>query len=166
MKLTPRQKRFVEEYLVDLNATRAAIRAGYSAKRASEIAHQLLQKTTVQKAVSEAMRAREKRTEITQDRVLREYARLAFFDPRKFFDENGALRPVVTLDEDTAAALAGMDVVEIGNETVGFGQIRKLKLADRKGALDSLARHLGMFVDRVKVSGGAELRIVSEFADE
>ena len=68
--LTAKQLRFVDEYLIDLNATQAAIRAGYSAKRASEIAYQLLQKTTVQKAIAERMKAREKRTEITQDKVM------------------------------------------------------------------------------------------------
>ena len=66
-KLTPKQKRFVAEYLVDLNATQAAIRAGYSEKRASEIGYQLLQKTTVQAAIQEAMADREERTGVTQD---------------------------------------------------------------------------------------------------
>ena len=74
-KLTPKQKRFVAEYLVDLNATQAAIRAGYSEKRASEIGYQLLQKTTVQAAIQAAMADREKRTGVTQDWVSRSFTR-------------------------------------------------------------------------------------------
>ncbi len=70
MKLTPKQERFVQEYLVDLNATAAAKRAGYSEKRASELGYQLLQKTTVQAAIGEAMQNRSRRTEITQDYVI------------------------------------------------------------------------------------------------
>ena len=71
-KLTEKQKRFVEEYLVDLNATQAAIRAGYSINRASELGYQLLQKTTVSDAIQSAMKKRQNRTEITQDMVLKE----------------------------------------------------------------------------------------------
>lgn len=70
MKLTPKQERFVQEYLVDLNATAAAKRAGYSEKRSSELGYQLLQKTTVQAAIQEAMRNRSQRTEVTQDYVI------------------------------------------------------------------------------------------------
>ena len=70
MALTPKQKTFVQEYLVDLNATQAAVRAGYSQKRASEIGYQLLQKTTVQAAIHDAMEARQQRTEVTQDYVI------------------------------------------------------------------------------------------------
>ena len=69
-KLTSKQRRFVDEYLIDLNATQAATRAGYSAKTAEQIGHQLLQKTSVAAAVQAAMEARSERTEITQDYVL------------------------------------------------------------------------------------------------
>ncbi len=70
MALTPKQERFVQEYLVDLNATAAAKRAGYSGKRASELGYQLLQKTTVQAAIQKAIQARSRRTEVTQDYVI------------------------------------------------------------------------------------------------
>lgn len=79
-KLTEKQKRFVEEYLVDLNATQAAIRAGYSINRASELGYQLLQKTTVSDAIQSAMKKRQNRTEITQDMVLKEIGKVAFHD--------------------------------------------------------------------------------------
>ena len=79
MALTKKQQLFVEEYLKDLNATQAAIRAGYSAKTAYAIAEKLLRKAEIKQAIQEAMKARSDRTEITQDRVLQELARLAFF---------------------------------------------------------------------------------------
>ncbi len=70
MALTPKQKRFVAEYLVDLNATAAARRAGYSTKTADRIGPELLGKTCVSQAIQEAMRRRERRTEVTQDYVI------------------------------------------------------------------------------------------------
>lgn len=147
--MTPKQGRFVEEYLVDLNGTQAAIRAGYSAKTAGWICQELLTKTHIQKAIQERRAALSKKTEITQERVLQEYARLAFFDPRKIFDSTGAPKPIHELDDDTAAAIVGLDVVQVGNAEVGVGDVLKYKLADKKGALDSVARHLGMFNDKL-----------------
>src|SRR5579875_2449812 len=85
-KLTPKQKRFVEEYLIDLNATQAAIRAGYSAKNADKIGSELLGKTRVAEAIQKAMDERSKRTEITADRVLQELARIAFDDIKNYLE--------------------------------------------------------------------------------
>ncbi len=76
-RLTPKQERFVDEYLIDLNATQAAIRAGYSKNRASELGYQLLQKTTVQSAVQKAQKDRSERTEITQDYVIKKLKAIA-----------------------------------------------------------------------------------------
>lgn len=147
--LTDKQSRFVEEYLIDLNATQAAIRAGYSAKTAGWICQQLLTKTHIQQAIQKRRTALSKKAEITQERVLQEYARLAFFDPRKVFNSTGAPKLIHELDDDTAAAIVGLDVVQVGNSEVGVGDVLKYKLADKKGALDSVARHLGMFNDKL-----------------
>ncbi len=157
--LTPKQQRFVEEYLVDLNGTQAAIRAGYSAKTAGWICQELLTKTHIQQAVQAGRAALSARTEITQDRVLKEYARLAFLDPRKLFDNTGAPLAIHQLDDDTAAAIAGLDVVQVGNSEVGVGDVLKYKLCDKKGALDSVARHLGMFNDKL------DLKVTDALAD-
>jgi phage terminase small subunit len=156
--LTPKQKRFVDEYLIDLNATQAATRAGYSARTANEQGARLLAKVSVRSAVSAAKQKRAERTEITADRVLREYAKLAFLDPRAFFDDAGHLIDVAKLPADVAAALAGMDVTteRVGEDEEGrpqYAQIRKVKFTDKKGALDSIARHLGMFNDKLAVTG-------------
>lgn len=151
-KLTPKQQAFVAEYLVDLNATQAAIRAGYSAKTAEQQASRLLSHVKVAEAIAERMKERASRTEITQDRVLKEYARLAFFDPRKLFDSTGRPKAIHELDDDTAAVVAGLDVVNVGNAELGEGEVLKFKLADKKGALDSVARHLGMFNDKLDLT--------------
>ena len=150
-KLTPRQQRFVAEYLCDLNATQAAIRSGYSAKTAEWIGPQLLTKIHVAEVVQAAMDERARRTGITQDRVLQEYARLAFYDPRKFFDEDGSLIPLADLDDDTARAVVSFDVVRMGNDKAGDGELAKVRMADKLAALNSVARHLGMLNDKLTV---------------
>lgn len=158
---------FIREYLVDLNATQAAIRAGYSPKTAHSQGQRLLKHVEVAQAIKAEMRAREKRTRITADRVLAEYAKLAFYDPRKFFDGRGRLIPIVDLDDESAAAVAGMDVVESKREGDEPEVIKKIKLADKKAALDSIARHLGMFVDRTELSGpkGRPIHAVADLPD-
>ena len=112
MALTEKQRRFVAEYLVDLNATQAAIRAGYSSKTAHSVGHENLRKPEISAAVQEAMKAREQRTEITQDRVLQELARIAFFDLRKLYREDGSMKSPDEWDDDTAAAMSGLDIQE------------------------------------------------------
>lgn len=155
MSLNEKQQRFVDEYLIDLNATAAYKRAGYEAEgNAAEVnACRLLSNAKVAEAIAKRMKDREKRTEITQDRVLQEYAKLAFLDPRRFYNEDGALIPVHQLDADVAAALVGVDVHEEKVDGVAVGQTKKIKFVDKKGALDSVARHLGMFNDKMALTG-------------
>lgn len=158
MKLTAKQEAFVDEYLIDLNATQAAIRAGYSKKTAQMIGFENLSKPVISAAIELAMKARSDRTEVTADRVLAEYAKLAFLDPRRFYNDKGALIPVYELHADVAAALSGMEVTveRAGKDEDGkqeFADVTKIKFADKKGALDSVARHLGMFIDRTEVTG-------------
>ena len=110
------------------------------------------------------MANRETRTEITQDRVLKEYARLAFLDPRRFFDNNGSLKNIVDLDDDTAACVSGMDIVAF-KDGERAGQINKIKIADKKGALDSVARHLGMFDRKEPESMDKMTEILSKISE-
>ena len=148
--LLPRQQRFVEEYLVDLNATQAAVRAGYSERWAGVNADKLLKNTSVAKAVQEGMAARSARTEVTQDWVLRRYVMIAGVDKRQFFYDDGSLKPVSEWTEEMAAAVGSFDAVESGGEGVPV-VLKRLKFLDGKAALDSIARHLGMFNDKVKL---------------
>lgn len=152
LKLNDKQKLFVSEYLIDRNAGKAAIRAGYSPKTADAQACRLLKNVKIREAVDAGMDRLEKRNELSQDRVIREYMKIAFLDPRKIFTSTGELLPVSDIDDDSAAALAGVDVVTIGNDYVGIGEVRKVKLVNKLGALDSLARHLGMFNDKLNLN--------------
>ena len=104
MRLRPKQQRFIAEYLVDLNARQAAIRAGYSKATANSAGHRLLKNVDVSAALEAAMAERQIRREITADRVLRESAKIAFLDARKFFPPDGSLMPVHEPDDDAAAS--------------------------------------------------------------
>ena len=151
-KLTPKQAAFVEEHAIDMNATQAAIRAGYSAKTAGWIGPQLLAKTHIAEAIAKARVDRSIRTEVTADRVIQELARIAFADPRKLFTPEGTLKPLDQIDDDTRGALA----IEVFQGTDADGNptfSRKVKFADKLVALDKLARHLGMFNDKIKLVG-------------
>lgn len=160
--ITPKKAMFAKEYLIDLNGTRAAIRAGYSKRTANEQASRLLADVSVQQLIQQAMKERATRTELTADRVLLEIQKLAFFDPRKLFDDAGAPIHVSKLDDDTAAAIAGLDIVMQGNEDVGFAQVLKVKLSDKRASLELLGRHLKLFTDKVVVEGGTTV-IVKDF---
>lgn len=163
MALTPKQKIFADEYLIDLNATRA-YKVVYPKVKKDESARvngsKLLTNTNVVAYIDERMKEREKRTEITQDRVLQELAKLGFFDVRKLFDSEGKPVGVAELDDETAACIAGLDVMEAyegtGENKEFVGYIRKYKLADKIKALELLGRHLGMFKDKVELSGGID----------
>jgi len=149
-ELTPRQGAFVREYLVDLNASAAAVRAGYSAATANRIGPRLLSNVGVAAAIAEAQAERSKRTEVTQDRVILELARIAFGDSHRVMSwgpEGVKLRPSAELTDDEAAivAEASQTVTEAG------GTIR-LKTVDKLGALKLLGTHLGMFVERREVN--------------
>lgn len=141
--MTPRQARFVEEYLVDLNGTQAAIRAGYSEKTANEQATRLLAKAHIQEAVQAGQRERSARTGVTADRVIQELARIAFADPRKvmMWGPGGVvLRESSELSDDDAAIVA--EVSETRSENGGS---IKAKLWSKPDALEKLARHLGLY---------------------
>lgn len=143
--LNPKQQRFVEEYLVDLNATQAAIRAGYSAKTASQIGERLLRNVQVAKAVDQGRQQQAKNTGLNAERVIQEAMRLAFFDIRKLVNADGTPKKLSELDDDTAAAIQGLDVASFGNAEVGIGTVLKYKIADKNSAIERLFKHLGLF---------------------
>jgi phage terminase small subunit len=146
--LTPKQAQFVEEYLVDLNGKRAAIRAGYSAKAAEVQASRLLRNANVQQALHAAIQARSRRTEVTADRVVTELAKIAFANMQDYSPRPGETIDLHRLDQDRAAAI---EVITIDEAVDPAGVLRRrtrLKLHDKLAALMSLARHLGMFIDR------------------
>jgi phage terminase small subunit len=142
--LTPKQQRFVEEYLVDLNATQAAIRAGYSAKTANEQGSRLLAHVSIASAVQSAIAARSERTQVTADRVVAELAKIGFSDMRKFSTWGPAgvmLRDSETLQGEDAACVAEVSQTI----TDGGGGTLKFKLHDKVTSLKLLGQHVGMF---------------------
>lgn len=155
-----RQDIFVEEYLIDLNATQAAIRAGYSTKTAEQIGYQLLQKTSVSKAISKAMAERSRRTGITQDRVLQELARIGFAKITDVVDPETA-RIKDNASEDDLACIQSIKIKP--NE---WGTEREIKMYDKKAALVDIGRHLGMFKDKVELEADMDLNIVVDYGDD
>jgi len=219
MALTAKQKKFVAEYLIDLNATQAATRAGYSAKNADKIGPELLGKTRVAEAIQQAMGKREKRTEITQDMVLQRWWAIATADPNEIIHlrrlccrhcfgighayqwrDEAEYDAAVQAEIDAAAAedrkpnppsdeggigydkllrphpkcpkcqgegrpdLHMADTRDLGGPAkmlyAGIKQTQagiEIKMQDQGKALENVARHLGMFKDKVELSGGVDV---------
>lgn len=152
-KLTPKQEKFIDEYLKDLNGTQAAIRAGYSPRSANEMAARLLAKDSISSEIASRRQKLSDDCGITRERVVKEMARLAFLDIRKFFDDEGNPIHISKLDDDCAAAVNGFDVATTGNSEIGVGQILKYKIPDKNKALDNLAKILG-YLDKDRQKEG------------
>lgn len=141
-KLATKQEVFVQEYLVDLNATQAAIRAGYSPASAGQLAHELLEKPLIAASIQQAMAERSMRTQVTADQVVRELARIGFADLRRVVDW-GPDGVTLKHSEDLSAEDAAF-ISEVGERHGRYGTSVHIKTHDKKGALELLARHLGM----------------------
>lgn len=154
---TEKQARFAEEYLVDLNATQAAIRAGYSEKTAEQQGSRLLRNVQVQAAIEAGRAKQQKRTGITQDRVLEELALLAFSDLTHYVvDDNGDIK---LADGAPAAAMRSLQSIKrkitsrkVDDEWETTREV-EIRLWDKPGPLKLAGRHVGLFPDKVEVSG-------------
>lgn len=157
--MTDAQKRFCDEYLIDLNATRAYKVAYPNCKKddsARKAGSRLLTNVDIQNYVEEKIKEREKRTEITQDMVIKELAKIAFLDIRKLYTGNGQLKNVADIDDDTAGAISSLETLEeydgYGDDREKIGDTQKVKLLDKTKALELLGRHLGIFNDKLDVN--------------
>lgn len=154
-KLSGKQKAFIAEYLVDLNAKQAAIRAGYSKKTAAKIGSDNLARQCIQEGIAKAQKKREKRTEVTQDMVINELAKGGFYNIRDAYDENGYLLPIQLMPSAISSCIVG---VKVSERWEGKGEhaekivTTEIKLMDKKGSLHLLGQHLGMFGQNVKVT--------------
>lgn len=156
-----KQGRFVDEYLIDLDGAKAAVRAGYAPKHAAKTALRMLRYPSVKAAVEKRRNDMAARTGITQDRVLKELAKIAFADARTMFDEQGNLKSIHDMDDETAGALSGIDT-ESKNAMAVEGpeddpQIiltvtKKVRRHDKVKALELLGKQLGMFADPQQTS--------------
>lgn len=172
--LTPKQQSFVAEYLIDLNATQAAIRAGYSAKTANEQGARLLANVSVRLAVADAQKSRSERTEIDADWVLKRLARDATADLADLYDEHGNLLPVKEWPIAWRTGLvAGIETVQErdGEDAAGkpeFVTVRKVKLLDRTKLVELIGKHVtvGAFKDKIEHSGGLTLEALVSAANK
>jgi phage terminase small subunit len=165
VSLNARQQQFALEYLVDLNATQAAIRAGYSAKTAGSQGFDLLKNPEIEEAIRAEREARQKATGITVDRVLQEYAKVAFANMEDYVrrDENDGV--FVSLGACTREQMAAVSEIHsetyIDNDDPQKRSVKKIrfKLASKQAALDSIGKHLGMFVERVAGADGGPVQV-------
>lgn len=158
--MTDAQKKFCDEYLIDLNATKAYKVAYPNCKKdetANAASSRMLRNVKIQEYISERMKQREQRTEITQDMVIKELAKIAFLDIRKLYTENGQLKNIADIDSDTAGAISQLETLEeydgYGDDREKIGDTQKVKLLNKTKALELLGRHLGMFKEKVTIDG-------------
>ncbi|MEA5084367.1 MAG: terminase small subunit [Lachnospiraceae bacterium] len=155
--MTEKQKRFSDEYLIDLNATQAAIRAGYSSKTAYSIGNELLNKPEIRTRVDTAMAERSKRTGVNADRVVRELARIAFVNAPDVVDTKDATVKADASEDDTAAIASVKVKITDGD----YSSIeREVKFADKIKALELIGRHLGVFNDKLQIDSNIAVQIL------
>lgn len=161
-RLTPKQRRLVEEFMVDYDKTAAARRAGYTENTA--LRQQPFHAIAVQREIQRLLEAKTRETaerasqqQMTPERTLDELRRLALFDVRKLFRPDGSPIPVNELDDDIASIIVGLEVLEQyegnGDDRRFVGYVKKYKLADKLGAITTAMRHMGMLNTRLELTG-------------
>ena len=164
-KLSAKQQRFVEEYLIDLNATQAAIRAGYKKSEYTDTnANKLLENTRVAEEIAKAMAERSRRTGINQDRVLLEIAKMAFVNIDDVVDvKTGAVKRNASRED-----LACIQNIKYKKSEGASGITieREVRIADKKANLELLGRHLGMFKDKIEMDVDMDLNISIDYGED
>ncbi|MCT9255024.1 terminase small subunit [Acinetobacter baumannii] len=163
--LTPKQQRFVEEYLIDLNATQAAIRAGYSEKSAQEIGAENLSKPMVAKAIQEALQERKERVQIDADYVLKRLVEIDQMDVLDIMDDQMKILPLRDWPKIWRQYISNIENLEL---TDADGVFKKIKWPDKVKNLELLGKHIsvGAFKDKVEHSGKLEIESLSSLMDE
>ncbi|MEM7485047.1 MAG: terminase small subunit [Bacteroidota bacterium] len=143
-----KKKRFCEEYVLDFIGSEAAIRAGYNPKRAKQHAYELMQEQEVKDYIEKLQDELSERSKITVDECVEILSKLARFDIAELYQEDGELKPIHEIDFDSRLSLEGVDVESrssLGSEDEGFvrSTVKKVKLSNRKQAIDMLMKHLG-----------------------
>lgn len=170
MALTAKQEAFVREYLIDLNATQAAIRAGYSAKTANEQGSRLLANVSVSAALTAAKMARSEKTTIDAAYVLSRLAEIDRMDVLDIMRDDMSLKPVSEWPKVWRQYLSGVDVAEIyegsGDDRVMTGLLKKIKWPDKVKNLELLGKHVDVqaFKDRIEHTGEMTFNVLPEDA--
>lgn len=164
-KLTAKQQKFVDEYLIDLNATQAAIRAGYKKTEYTDTnANKLLENTRIREAIDKSMAERSRRTGINQDRVIQELARIAFVNASDVINpEDASVKPNALKDD--LACIQSVKVKTMDGEK-GSSVEREVRLNDKIKALELLGKHLGMFKDKVELDADMDLNITIDYGED
>lgn len=159
-KLNERQIRFCQEYIIDLNGTQSAIRAGYSVDTAQQQSSDLLLKPLIQEYVQELLDDRASRTKATADKAISEIYHLVSFDPAEIFDDNGNIQNIRSLPKEIRKSISSLEVFEeySGKGTKSdpkeyAGRIKKIKFWDKTKAIELLARHLKLLTDKTELIG-------------
>lgn len=163
MSLTVKQQRFADEWLIDMNGTAAAIRAGYSPKSAEVTASKLLRNTKVRAYIDQRMAEHSRRTGVTQERIIRELARIAFLDPTQIVNMDTA----ELLDDaaaDDRAAIASVKVKSMSGDVEMIE--REIRFADKIKALELLGKRFGMWIDKQQVDVQGAVQIVDDIPNE
>ena len=150
--LTPKQQRFVEEYLIDLNATQAAIRAGYSEKTAKEIGSENLTKPNIAKAIQEAQNKRQEQTQIDAAYILRRLVEIDQMDVLDIMDDQMKIRPVNEWPKIWRQYISNIETISMDD---GEGWLKKIKWPDKVKNLELLGKHVsvGAFKDKIEHTG-------------
>lgn len=168
--LREKQQRFVDAYMLDPNATKAAIAAGYSPKSAESKASKLMARDDIKEAIKEARKGRSQRVEVNADDVLRTLLRLLNSDIGEAFREDGSLKPIHEMPEDVRKAIQSVEVDELweghGEDRARVGETKKVKFWSKDKALELSMRHLGMLNDKLKVNVSMTLEQLVEASME
>lgn len=161
--MTAKQKRFCEEYLIDLNATQAAIRAGYSPESAQQIGAENMSKPVIRARIDTEMAERSRRTGVNADRVVQELAKIAFVKATDVIDPNTATVLDSATEEDKAC-IASVKFKSSSGESSDSVE-REIRMCDKLKALELLGKHLGMFVDKVETNSPVTIVIKDDYGE-
>lgn len=168
--LNEKEERFCVEYAANDNAVKSFMYVwpSYSYNAARTESSRALQRPDILARVVELKEERRKALTPTVDKVLAELCKLAFYDPRAFFDDDGRLKPLSELDDDTAMALCGIETFHkiIGDNKDGMAVVQKIKIADKGANLERLGRHLKLFTDKIEVDVSDSLAVAMKAARE
>ena len=160
--LNPKQIRFCEEYLIDSNATQSAIRANYSLKTSGVIGYENLKKPQIRAYIDQLKEKQSKRTEITSDRILKELAKMAFFNVEDTLDEFGDIKPLEDWSRDDLAAVQEVTTTKYFNEV----QSVKVKTSGKERSLELLGKHKKLFTDKLDVTGDMQVTFNLDYGDK
>jgi phage terminase small subunit len=153
--LEPKQERFCQDYIVDLNATQAAIRAGYSRKTAQEQASRMLSKVMVQNRIAELKGTQAVRINLKADDILNECRRIALADIGQAFNPDGTLKSIHDIPEDVRRAMSGLEVIELfdgdGKHKKKTGELKKVKFWSKDSSIETLMKHLGLLKENINI---------------